>query len=110
MTDKTRGSFEKRTRKKESPDAIGLKFIVVRAEDRNRNRLWPGIWQKTIRLVPGARGNPVKNSKVKPILIFVNSQVYKRMFNLPEVVEKVVKRDLSFEFNKAMEQALRTAK
>jgi hypothetical protein len=104
MDEKGRGRFERNAARKQFSGAQASRFFIIKVGDKSH--LSPGVWSR----VGFFSGKSRIRTSLKPILMFVNAAQYKRMFNLPDVVERVVKRDLSFEFNKAMEQALRTAK
>lgn len=99
MTDKSRAAFEKRHRRKNYKSAQSFNFFLVRVGDKSR--LHPGIWARV--------GFDIGKS-IKPILMFVDKATYEQRFDLPAIVDGIVQRDLEFEFGKAFEHALRTAK
>ncbi|SFI31206.1 hypothetical protein [Nitrosomonas sp. Nm34] len=105
MTDKGKKAFERRAARDHFAAAQLTRFFTIQPGDRSK--LHPGIWSKSGFFA----GGKIRISRTpKPILMFVNAAHYQRMFNLPEVVERIVNRDLNLEFNKAMEHALKTAK
>lgn len=99
MSEKKRKSFERRYMRKHIKSASTFKFFVARPQDETG--LHPGIWMRV--------GFGVGQS-IKPILIFVKSTNYKRYFNLQEIVDRIVKRDVEFEFKKAFQRAMDTAR
>lgn len=99
MSDKNRAAFERRATKKQFKGASSTKFFLVRVGDKSR--LHPGIWARV--------GFSVGKS-IKPILMFVDKATYKQYFDLPAIVDMIIERDSEFEFGKAFEFALATAK
>jgi hypothetical protein len=99
VTADSRGRFEKRVGKKSFGGGT-VQFFVAKKGDKNK--LHPGIW---------ARVALAQGTSLKPMIMFVNeTDGYKKYFDLDSIVKEVVDRDLRFEFNKAMEIAMATAK
>lgn len=99
MTGTSKTAFEKRFRAKNFKSAKSFNFFLVRVGDKSS--LHPGIW---------ARVGFDAGKSIKPILMFVDKATYEQRFDLPAVVDDIVRKDLDFEFRKAFEHALRTAR
>jgi hypothetical protein len=79
-----------RARKKED-------YFVVPVADRTL-KLYPGIWQRT------------GNNDIKPLLLFVTRVQYRAVYDFGGIGIKVAYRTFQGEFNRAIEQALATAR
>lgn len=99
MSDKNKSAFERRYMRKHHKSAQSFNFFLVKKD--GTSTLHPGIWARV--------GFGVGKS-IKPILMFVGSTNYRQYFDLPKIVERVVDRDLEFEFGKAFAQAEATAR
>jgi hypothetical protein len=90
-----RDKFKKTTRARRG-------FVLFVARPGNRQRLKPGVYQKT---AFGPLG-----SAIKPLLIFISRADYKRRLDFFGIGERSIKRHFPEEFEKAYTAALRTAR
>lgn len=86
MTDKTRSTMVRRA----------TDYFVVPAAIKGS--LYPGIWRRN------------GQSKIEPILMFVSRPTYKAIYDFEGIATKVVRRTFGAEFDKAFDQAMRTAR
>lgn len=99
VTDNTRAKFEKRVGRKSFGGGT-VQFFVAKKGDKVK--LHPGIW---------ARVALAHGTSLKPMIMFVDdADGYKKYFDLELIVKEVVDRDLKFEFDKAMQIAMATAR
>ena len=99
VTDDSRSKFEKRVGKKSFGGGT-VQFFVAKKGDKRK--LHPGIW---------ARVQLAQGTSLKPMIMYVDdTDGYKRYFDLELIVKEVVERDLKFEFDKAMQTAMATAR
>lgn len=84
---------------------------VARAVKRQGYRIF-AVVNKTGRLLPGiyARYDFAHGSAIKPLMIFVRNPVYKARFDFFGVGETIAKACFPAEFDKAMTEALATAR
>lgn len=92
MTDKRRASLKRGTAAR-----VGFEYFVGRPGDR----LPLGVWQR-FKLGHGGA--------IKPVLIFVPHAVYQAIFDFDYVARQTVEKEFAPEFDKAMADALRTAR
>lgn len=92
MTDKRRQKLAKGSKAKQ-----GFAYFVGRPGDR----LPLGIWQ---------RFKFASGSAIKPVMIFVPSTIYGKLFDFQYVANKVVDRELDRQFSIAFEQAMASAR
>lgn len=110
-------------------------FQSFRPESNTTSTLAPGVWirrfdrgQKKARKNQGKTGSfeffvvhkqvsgggksrrGKKRKAPEPVLLFVDRPRYRRLFNMEETARQVILRDLSIEFRKAYERAVRTAR
>ena len=96
---KKSAQFENRQRK-QVKGATSSKYFVV--NQKKQGGLPLGIWQH----IGFGSGKALR-----PIIIFVSREpVYDRYFNLGNAAQQVIARDARFEFDKAMRNAIATAK
>ena len=95
MSDKRKASLG---RDKKKSGAKGFAYFVLR---RAHGKLLPGVYQR----IDFGMG-----SAIKPVMIFVRSTGYRRRLDFYGIAQRFVDRNLQAEFNKALENALRTAK
>ena len=93
-TEKTRARLARGTKKK----VVGKAFFVIRP---GHPRLMPGIW---MRIHSGF------GTAIRPMLIFVESALYEPTFDFQFVAENTIKKEYSREFNRALREAVLTAK
>lgn len=91
-TDKTRAKIGKSTNKR-----YGVSYFVGKVGDKQTF----GIWQKV---------NSNFGKAIRPVLIFVQSARYEAIYDFKFVAETVIKREYDNEFDKALKDAVRTAK
>ena len=97
--EKKSAQFENRTRKQVKGATTSQFFVVNKSKPGG---LPLGIWQH----VGFGSGKALR-----PIIIFVSREpVYDRYFNLGNAAQQVIARDARFEFDKAMRNAIATAK
>jgi len=96
---KKSAQFENRQRK-QVKGATSSQYFVV--NQKKQGGLPLGIWQN----IGFGSGRALR-----PIIIFVRKEpVYDRYFNLANAAQQVIARDARFEFDKAMRNAIATAK
>lgn len=85
--------------RKGSKTRRGYEYFVVRPG--TGNHLPPGVWQR----VSFGMGKAIK-----PVLIFVRAPVYQKRLPFTQIVERVARRELKTQFDKALAYALATAR
>lgn len=91
-TDKTRGKLAKSTNKR-----YGVSYFVGKVGEKKTF----GIYQKVFSNFGAA---------IRPVLIFMQSARYDAIYDFKYVAETVIKREYDAEFDKALKDAIRTAK
>jgi hypothetical protein len=92
-------------------DPTAFKSSSVRSK-RNVAKSGGIFWSRGGKLPRGAwmRYGFAAGNAVKPLLLVINSPVYKRRVNLPEITRRVIARNFEREFKKAFEMAMSTAR
>lgn len=94
-----RAKFSKRFASRNKLTRQTGQFFVVKSNQISK--LAPGVWTRLSTTL--GRG-------IKPVFLFIDSAQYKKFLDLDGTVRKIVERDTNFEFNKALQQALATAR
>lgn len=92
-TDESRAKLKRGTKRK-----LGISYFVGRPSD---GKLPLGIWQRV---------HYGFGTRVSPILIFIPSTLYEPIYDFDFVSENIVEKEFNNEFNKALIEAIRTAK
>lgn len=93
MSDKRKASIARGGKKQQ-----GFTYFALR---QKRGKLLPGVYQR----IDFAHG-----SAVKPVMIFVSRATYRQRLDFYGIAQRVVDANLRPEFDKAMAEALRTAR
>lgn len=95
------GALKQKETAKRGSDTFRVFVVRPGMQASRTRRLAPGIWSVS---------NIGGQSVVKPVFLFVEAATYRKVFDLPKIVEDVVRTEFGRHLSSAIDRAMRTAR